>query len=441
MAFLFEYGNWIEISNEDELKNMLEVIWGERLLWKEETDNEESTGKGLYQPFIQFDGNKIRARNHSGFIQRADELIEIYPKVFRNGNCQDKSLMLSHVFYWLSYCRKWKFPFTEAGLNTKEIDSFPELIIHLITNQIYTAVANQPLAQYQAVEEALVTPRGSINFTRYINNSLSKSNFHQIECDHEPFLFDNKVNRIIKYCVRLLLNKTHLSENIRVLQEIVYILDEVRDIPCKIQDIESTSLNSFYEEYNQVLNSCRIILDQQLYSNTPYDMSQWCLLLPMEYIFEDFIAGFLETNFSDKWKVEYQKSNKNLTSNPEAFQMQHDIFLTLRKNKEKKIILDTKYKLREPSFKEDKKKGISQTDMYQVTSYAFRRGCKDLLLLYPNVNEELKGSDCFSIQSEFPGDNIITVTAAEVPFWSIEEFSSLTTKLHDFFSNELKKHE
>ena len=439
MAFLFEYGNWENIKNANGLKQILGSIWRERSLFFGDFNYSEEEKKS-FQPFLQFDGNEIRAKNYSGFIQRGDELIEIYPKVFRESNFQDKVLMLDHIFYWLSYCRKWKFPFSKAGLSAKDFDNFPELIIYLITNQIHTTVSGQPLSQYQAVEEALLVPRGSININRYIRNSLSRSNFHLFECDYDPFVYDNKVNRVIKYCARLLLQQTKLSENIRLLQETIHMLDEVDDLPCTIQTVDSIVLNNFYEEYIEVLNNCRLILLQQVYSSTPYDISQWCLLLPMDYIFEDFIAGFLEDNFSSDWIVEYQKSNMNLTSDPQAFQMNHDILLTSKTDPKKRIIVDTKYKIRDPKFKEDKKKGISQSDMYQVASYAFRRGCEDVFLLYPNINEELSQEDKFTIQSQFPGGHSISITAAEVPFWSIEGFESLSISLRNFFSALLKDH-
>ena len=426
MAFLFEYGNWAEVSNKDDLRGMLQAIWKDRLAVNEETDDEDSTEESKYQPFLQFDGNKIRARNHSGFIQRGDELIEIYPKVFRDINCQDKALMLDHVFYWLRYCSKWRFPFTQAGLETKEINSFPEMIIYLIANQIYSTVASQPLAQYQAVEEALITPKGSINFSRYANNSLSKSNFHKIECDYEPFVLDNKVNRIIKYCVRVLLNTTRLSETTRILQEITYILDEVEDSPCKLQDAESISLNSFYEEYTQVINSCKLILSQQLYSNTSYDLSQWCLLLPMEYIFEDFIAGFLEMHFSKKWRVEYQKSDLYFSNDPKVFRLQHDIFLT---GKNRKLIIDAKYKIRNQDYKTDPKKGVSQTDLYQMLSYAYKRGCDEAILIYPNISEVNNAPDSFKINSAFDRNLTVNVKAMEIPFWSMDGIDVLEHRL------------
>src|SRR5690606_20308745 len=173
----------------------------------------------------------------------------------------------------------------------------------------------------------------SINFKKDISNSISYGNYHSIECDYEPFLFDNRVNRAIKYCSRLLLNQTKFSENQRILQDVIFILDEVDDLPCSVHDIEKISINSFFEEYKLVLDSCKLILNQQLYSNNTYDLSQWCLLFPMEYIFEDFLAGFLETWFSKDWKVHYQKSDMYLAETSEGnnvFNMQHDIFLTAK---------------------------------------------------------------------------------------------------------------
>ena len=386
MPLLIEFGNWKSIKNKDALKQMLRDIWQQRLFVPDDMQPEEADNH--YQPFLSFDDHQVRANNFVGFIQNDDEVIEIYPKVFRNVQSPDKALMLRHIFYWFNYCRKWKFPFNKASLDTIDIAEFPELIINLIASQFLESVSKQPLTMYQPVEEAMQTPRGTINFKRYLNKSLAYGNLHRIECDYEPFLFDNKVNRIIKYCSRLLISQTKFSENLRILQDVIFILDEVDDVPCTVHDVDKVSLNSFFEDYNLIMHSSRLILNQQLYSDNTYDLSQWCLLFPMEYIFEDFLAGFLETHFSDQWKVEYQKSEKNLSDIPPAFRMQHDIFLTNLKT-QKTIIVDAKYKVRDADYKNDPKKGVSQADLYQMVSYGFKRGCIDIILVYPNISEIL----------------------------------------------------
>ena len=360
MAILFEYDNWESTKNKDALKKILLDIWQHRLLSYLEIELKEDQIAKNYQPFLLFDDDQIRANNFVGFIQNENELIEIYPKVFRNikNAVEQKELMLHHIFYWFSYCRNWLFPFNQASIDTKDIEKFPELIIYLIANQFLEVVSKQPLIMYQQIEESLSTPRGSINFKRYIDNNFSHGNFQNIDCIYESFLFDNKVNQIIKYCSHLLLRQTKFYESQRTLQEVLFILDEVEDIPCSIYDTEKIVLNTFFEEYTSLLYSCRIILNQQLYSNRIYDLSQWCLLFPMEYIFEDFFAGFLEDRFRKQWDVKYQKSEMYLAINSEGknvFNMRHDIFLIFKENPNLKIIVDTKYKLRDICYKEDLK--------------------------------------------------------------------------------------
>lgn len=427
MKTLFEYGEWVKVQNKDQLKQLLKTIWVDRHI--EGGDEELQEGiDSKYQPFLQFDDDTIRANNYIGFIQNDNELLEIYPKVFRHLEDPDKNLMLQHIFYWFSYCRKWRFPFNRASLDNSEIDKFPELIIYLIANQFLETVSNHPLMQYQQIEETLTVPKGSLNFNRYINRGLVNGNYHLIECDYEPFVFDNKVNRAIKYCTRLLMDQTKFSENQRLLQEIVFILDEVEDTPISINDVNTTKFNNFYTDYTMVLEMCKTILNQQIYSSRSYDMSQWCLLFPMEYIFEDFLAGFLETHFSDHWKVEYQKSDEYLSTNPIAFNLQHDIFLTSRDGTNRKIIVDTKYKLRDLT-EGDKKAGVSQSDLYQVVSYGYRRGCKEVILIYPNQGEELNQPISFEVQSGFEGKEIINVKVCEIPFWSMIEYNSVANNL------------
>lgn len=438
MPLLFEYHNESWVDDPESLKDYLVTIWKDRysVMHKELEEDDYVKNKKDYQPFLSFDGNIIRAKNYVGFIQSGDFHLEIYPKVFKS-QLVSPLLMLKHLFFWFDYCSKWKFPFAKTNLDSLDDIELPELIIHLMASKMLETVSISPISLYQPVEESLYTPKGKISFSRYLSLGFISGNQHIIDCDHEPFVFDNRLNRVIKYTTRLLLNKTKFVENQHLLQELIFILDEVEDQPCSHYDLETIVLNPLFSEYADVIDICKIVLQQSIYANQQYDLSQWSLLFPMEYIFEDFIAGFLKTHFSADWRVEYQKSNLNLSSMPEAFQMQHDIFLTSKKDRRKKILVDTKYKLRENDSREDKKKGINQADMYQMVSYAFRRGCNEVLLIYPNTEKELKDPDTFIIESGFQEDCKIRVVAAEVPFWSSNDFANLSDNLKDTLQKTL----
>lgn len=428
---LFEYGNWEKITSIEQVRVITKNLWEGNLQSIPTEDSEKSSSNNSYQPFVAIDGDFVKANNFVGFLQTTDELLEIYPKVFRQVSNPDKRLMLKHVFYWLSYCRKWRFPYNRAGLNNMDVHSFPELFIFLFANELFEIVSTQPLLQYQECHEDLISPKGRILFENYSRNNIANARLDHLPCIYEPLMLDNLVNRAIKHCSRLLLNQTENSETMSLLQNIVFILDEVADVSITSKDLQSVAFSSFYESYIDAIAKCKFILDSQLYANDPENVTQWCLLLPMEYIFEDFFAGFLEKHFSFNWKIEYQKSDKFLCDEPRAFNMQHDIYLTSLPHRHCTIIIDTKYKLRDRLFKSDTKRGINQSDLYQMVSYAYKRGCTKAILVYPNIGEELNPPDFFKISSGFDGFPEIDIIALEIPFWSTNSFETLEARLID----------
>jgi len=373
-----------------------------------------------------FDGELARARNYIGFIHFEDFKVEIFPKIFKNTTDVSKELMHRHLFYWFSYCNRVKFPFNQAFLDHCEIYELPELIIYLFANQIQEVVSGQPYSAYEEVSEALQTPRGRINFSRYVNR-ISYCNYHQIDCDYEPFVFDNSLNRIIKYCTRLLLSKARIPETQRLLNDIIFVLDEVDDQVCSPQQLSTLQISPIYGDYEEVANICSMILENQVYSHESYDMRNWSLLFPMEVIFEEFIAGFIRKHFSDRFKVEAQKSDLYLHDDPKTFNLQHDILLTSKETGEQ-IIIDTKYKPRWDLENGDSKKGISQSDMYQMVSYAYRRGTEKVLLIYPNTSEQPVEDYTFVVKNGVT-DESIRIKAIDVPFWSMDDYLLVEERL------------
>ena len=83
------------------------------------------------------------------------------------------------------------------------------------------------------------------------------------------------------------------------------------------------------------------------------------------------------------------------------------------------------------------KKGIAQADLYQMASYAFRRGCSDIFLLYPNITDDLNEPDIFEINSGFNINDKITITAMEIPFWTTDNLDAMALEIKLF--NTLKK--
>jgi len=191
MNATFEHGKQFVVDDRKGLESYLCSLWKEyKEIWPAWRENENVYPDSKFQPFLNFDENKARARNYIGFINFENSKIDIYPKIFKNTSGISKELMHCHLFYWFGYCKKVKFPFNQAFLDRFETDELPELIIYLFANQIHEVVSVQPYSTYEEVQEALFTPRGRIDFDRYATR-MSYGSYHLIDCDYEPFVFDN----------------------------------------------------------------------------------------------------------------------------------------------------------------------------------------------------------------------------------------------------------
>lgn len=108
-------------------------------------------------------------------------------------------------------------------------------------------------------------------------------------------------------------------------------------------------------------------------------------LFPMEKLFESFVSFWLKKCAKD-FKVKTQESGKYLLQdeeNKDIFCLKPDIIM---RGKDRIIIVDTKWKIPDSSI-DEKKYGISQSDLYQMRAYASKYRLESkrvrVVLIYP----------------------------------------------------------
>jgi len=407
------------------LQAYLRTAWDRRLLWDDET---ATAPKG--EPLLSVEyGGYLRAHNYVGLVQWNGLRVEIYPKLF-GGKAPDERRWFGHLLWWLSYCRRVRFPFAGVLAELAHVDDFPEAIIAHFARFTYRVLSNQPYSRYQEVTEAVPYIRGRLNTTAYVRDSLSRGLPHQLVCEYEPFVYDNQLNRIIKYVARQLSYICRFGETYQALSRVLFLLDEVSDTPATDTDCDGIHLNPLFGDYSDVLAMCRFFLSQSYLDLTDTTQTNYCFLVPMEYVFEDFLRGFLEEELGEEYMVEYQKTG--WLTNEKAFQLRHDLFLTHHTTK-RALVADAKYKLRGEEAT-DKKAGVAQSDMYQLVSYALRSGCTTGLLLYPAQDQAaVPPLIKFTISSCFMPAGPIYVRASSLPVTTHaeEDFVGLKQRLRE----------
>lgn len=416
MINLFEYKNREELSEEFEgLEIFLDDIWNQREKTGYYFGKNEEEEKVEAQRFLQFlhKTSEVKSNKYVGVIHYEGRKINLLPKIFYEEGKQltttDVNAIQQHILWWLSYCRKIKFPNYQTSLDTKQSDFF-EVLIYLFAKYTRQLLGHSIYQQYEEARREMSYVRGRLDVDRYITQNLSRARWHKVNCIFDPFVLDNRFNQIIKYVATILKNQTENDESKKYLREILFTLDEVSDMPATAKECAAIQFNPAFAEFETVRDYCQLFLDHAVSFDYKNDLKLFAFLLPMEYLFEDFIYGFIEKEVDGVAAVS-QAGSTHLDED-KTFALRPDLIL---ETEEKKIIADTKYKMvyKDPN---DPKNGISQSDLYQVLAYAVRFKIDEVALLYPDtINNYQQQASGFTIRDEFADQVDVKVTAWQLP--------------------------
>lgn len=433
MINLFEYQNKVTFPEMhfDNLEVFLDDIWSkrEKSSYYNEDENREEV-----QHFLQFlhKNKELKSNKFVGVIHFQDQTINLLPKIFYNGTKTTPEyvkIINSHVLWWLSYCRKLRFPNYLSGLNAQQADFF-EILIYLFSKYTKELLNSSVYQKYIEVENELSFVKGSINFSEYINQNLARGRNHKVNCRYDSFEMDNNFNQCIKNVSKLLLSVTKDVQTKRNLNDILFLLDEVSDVAISSEDCKRIQFNPMFMDFETVRDYCVLFLENSVSFNYKNDLKLFAFLLPMEYVFEDFIFGFIDRELGE---VTAKSQAKYALDKLKLFGLKPDLLLEVNG---KKIIADTKYKMVYDD-RVDKKNGISQNDLYQMVAYAIRFKATEIKLLYPNsVKNNTTHLKKIEILDELANKEMITITAHQLTILDIGlSLENNSIKLSDHFDN------
>ncbi|MBD2714376.1 hypothetical protein KBK19_04940 [Microvirga sp. STR05] len=462
--YLYEYRNRLPIASlPDGLEEYLQTIWDERprSAWFFGTDGSQKT-RQRYLNF-QYEANGqgvVSARNYVGLIQYQGHRIHLLPKVFYQGHAQPPAGSLeaihAHLYWWLSYSERLQFPRSLASFSQAPTD-WLELLILLFAQYTHELLNRTQYQYYQEVEEELSTLRGRLNFPDYVRNR-AVGRQQVLPCTFDSFQPDNRFNRILKDVAGRLRQFTRHALSQRLLEEIRFQLADVADQRACLADCDLVHLPPLFADFNVVLAYCRLFLaNHSPLASTETNQSVFALLLPTEKIFEEFIQGFLKQHLTADFYIRPQASDLYLaqatplgaTTPQKYFQLRHDLLLlpkTTGTSVPKSIVVDTKYKTLPTTDGIITPGSIAQADMYQLVSYALRRGTPHTHLFYPDslkqqATEYSANRLDYTVADQLSGtESVITISAHRLPIILAKAFANPAAASAEF-NNALPAHE
>jgi 5-methylcytosine-specific restriction enzyme subunit McrC len=221
-------------------------------------------------------------------------------------------------------------------------------------------------------------------------------------------------------------------------------LDEVSDERATAEQCSRISFNPMFGEFETVRDYCQLFLTNCISFDYKTDLKLFAFLLPMEYVFEDFIFGFIDKEL-EKVTAKAQRSDTYLDEG-KAFNLKPDLWL---KTDHKSLIADTKYKI-VYSDEKDPKKGISQNDLYQMLAYAVRFEVDEIILFYPNTIKQSQEEETeLTIKDALADGKEISIRAFQLPIINREllesdleaktDLSELFESTKQYLKNKIEK--
>jgi len=414
MINLFEYQNKVAFPDPmEDLEGFLDEIWKNRE--KSGYYFEDQGKRQEAQQFLQFlhKTHEIKSNKYVGVIQYKGQRINLLPKIFfepdKSYGEPDLSAMHKHVLWWLSYCRKIRFPNYQTSTGSLKSDFF-EVLIYLFAKYTRELLTSTIYQQYEEIERELPFIKGRLNTSAYIRESLATGRWHKLQCDFDAFVMDNRFNRIVKHVATLLFHNTKSQDNKKHLHEILFVLDEVADVPARAEECANIRFNPIFSEFETVRDYCSLFLNHSVSFNYKNELKLFAFLLPMEYVFEDFIFGFIDKEIDGVEAI--SQSGSTYLDEGKSFSLRPDLLLEIGS---RKVIADTKYKIIY-SDEKDPKNGISQSDLYQMVAYAIRFEVSDIILFYPETFAQYQ-EDCFEIEimDELANGEKIDIRSYQLP--------------------------
>lgn len=416
-------------------KNLIRVFEHEKIYIS------NSFTKGHYHSLISFGEehgykyfdigrNSVKFKSYVGIIQVGKLVIEILPKTYKD---HDINITGNRSHNMLLTMLKRSGMLTINHPDKADQDIKKHTILELFFKQFIIEaedlIYHGLKKQYQKENKNRRALKGKLLFTEHFKrNIVHKEKFYT---SAESYDRDNIYNQIIKKSLVIIQNVTNDKTIKSDASNLLLHIEEIKEVSISEKQLERVKYNRHTERYRNGIELAKLIILQMMPDLTGGKNSVIALLFNMNALFELFITKELQRALLD-YNILAQRPQKYLLnkvdSNTESFLMKPDI--TIKKNDEIIAIFDAKWKLLNP---EDKKRGVSQSDLYQLYTYANEYSCKQVALIYPKWQEDQLGIEEF----KFCGcDNRISVIS--VPIWELTNNDGIQEFIKNQIGNILK---
>ncbi|MEV4933259.1 McrC family protein [Sphingobium sp. LSP13-1-1.1] len=330
--------------------------------------------------------SELGAQQVVGVIAAPGCSLEILPKIDIATDESDETIR-ARLVAMLNVALGLKLGDGQALAMARQKETLLDILIRLFADRLLAEARRGLPRGYMAQEDDLAALRGRLDVIRQFTHHAVRPD--RLACRFDTLIPDTPLLRIMKACVVLLRRHARALETQRRLDELRFILADVSDVAVGALPWAQVRIDRTNRRWESLYQLAKLFLKRE-WQRTNHDAkaSQGItLLFAMNDLFEEYIAALARkamqgSNLTvhSQGGLRYCLMEEGESGRP-RFQTTPDILI--KRNNQVQMVIDTKWKLivRNP---EDKKRGVSQSDVYQMMAYARLYRCRQVILLYPH---------------------------------------------------------
>ena len=346
---------------------------------------EQKDASGNYRRVLSVRKGGVYATNYVGIVEASRKTtLAVLPKVDLGGDNDAGNEGTKKAFFKM--LRDWRglrearFPAAAIG-DLKRFEMWEAF--YFLFLQSVVRLAQRGLARrYRTVENNLPFLRGRIRFPEHLRrNAVNQARFF---VGYDEFSADRPANRLIRTALDRLAVRARRPRNQQLIHGLRVVFADIPPSAQPVVDWDRRLVDRSMRHYGEVLPWVGLLLFHHGLATFAGEHRNRALLFPMEEVFEDFVtasfrryAGYPVRSQSPRWPL-VTEDGKGL------FLMKPDI--ALMSGDRPAFILDAKWKRLEARV-DDPKRGIAQSDLYQLFAYGKKYRVPKVALVYPRTEK------------------------------------------------------
>ena len=324
----------------------------------------------------------LRARGVVGVIATPGCQLEILPKIEGAHESDVDNATLRHrLIHMLAVARDLRIDVRANAQLGWQRDTLLELLIRLYCSKLADAVRQSMPQQYTEQQDDLPTLRGRLDVTRQFSTHTVSP--QKLACRFDARTPDIALNQVMRATILKLARLARAPDNQRALRELNFAYADISEVPPAALRWDLIVLDRTSTRWRELLSLARLFLGDRHQQTSAGPVDGYALLFEMNILFEEYVGRLLVRALAGTdLRVTAQGGHRDCLFEGKTGRFRTRPDLIVRRGSQIVLVIDTKWKRIKAA--DDPKRGVSQSDVYQLMAYGRLYDCPHVVLLYPH---------------------------------------------------------